>query len=444
MRFSSALFSAALLSGSALASDFTVPTGFNLESAGSSGPVAGVLLDGRILIATGSFGAEGLAVLHPDGSATPFATGFGSLAGVAQSPITGDIVVGDSLFAPALTVLRDFDNNGDALGAGEHLPHVAQPGPVGAGPAPLPFNLSFKPGTDELFMTGSTPFDPMMASTGLVSRFVGGVENLYADGMGFASGMTWDGDDLYVADLNSSTFFGRVVTLTDGNADGDALDAGEAVDFAAGLSGASGLVQAKDGHFYLSGVSDVLVGGDFSGAIARLAPDGDNDGITDEYIEAYIDGFAFAGALTLVEGVNGFEPGVDGDGQLYVGDYTFPGGNRIVRSAPNASTSVVGAVANNSMFSIVVSGDVGAAGFHIISLDTTPTTISGIGDLCTGFNGAFLIAQPQVIGASGSVSRTITVHGQPALVGLDVAIQGIVFQAGDYGLGNPLEFTIAP
>ncbi len=431
-----------VLSGSAPASDFTVPSGFNLESAVSAGPVVAQLADGRVLVSTGVFGADALGVLQPDGTALPFATGFGSLAGVAQSPVTGDIVVGDSLLRPALSVLRDLNGDGDMLDGGEVVPYDVQPGVLPNGLAPLPFALSFEPGTDVLYMSGSTPFSGMAATLGVVSRFAGGTETVFADGLGFAGSMAWDDGVLHVADLDATTFVGRVLALADGNADGDATDAGEAVEFASGLSGASGLVRASDGSFYVSGLFDTA--GDFSGCIGRLAPDTDGDGVSDGLVEAYFDGFVFADGLTLLEGPGGFTPGVAGDGRLYVGDFTFPAGNRIIRTAPHATTSVVGTIANNATFDVVVGGDPGATAFSIVSLDTSGATLSGIGDVCTGFGGAFLVLPPQVLGASGQAKRTIRVVDQPQLVGMSVAIQGVVFQAGAYGLGDPIVAVIAP
>ena len=444
MPFYSTLLAVVALSGSALCSDFTIPAGYNFETSLAAGPVVGVLNDGRLLVSTGFFGADEISVVEADGSHALFATGFGSLAGVAQSPVTGDILVGDSLFTPSLTVLRDIDGNGDALGAGEKSPFTVQPGLLPEGLAPLPFSLSFQPGTDNLFMTGSTPFDPMVPTVGVVSRFSAGVETTFATGLGYPAGMVWDGEDLYVADLNASTFVGRILTLTDANRDGDARDAGEAVEFASGLSGANGLVRAADGSFYLSGVFDVLEGGDFSGCIARILPDANGDGVHDGFTEAYIDGFAFTGALTLIEGPEGFTPGAGGDGQLYIGDFSAPAGDRILTSAPHAATHVLGEVANNSTFQIMVSGEIGATAFSIISLDTSTTTIAGIGDLCLGFQGAFKVFAPQTIGPTRSVTQKIDVRDEPALIGLEVAIQGIVLEDGRYGLGNSLHFVVSP
>ena len=80
-----------ILSAGAQAGGFVVPAGFNFESVPAAGPAVTQLLDGRILVSTGFFGADELSVLQPDGTAVLFATGFGSLAGVAQSPVTGDI-----------------------------------------------------------------------------------------------------------------------------------------------------------------------------------------------------------------------------------------------------------------------------------------------------------------------------------------------------------------
>jgi len=429
-----------LLSVPTRAGDFSVPAGFNFESAPIGGPVVGFLLDGRALLSTGSFGADELSVQQPDGNVTLFATGFGSLGGVAQSPVTGEIVVGDSLFRPALSVLVDSNGDGDALDAGEHVAHAAQPMLLDNGSAPAPFELDFKPGTDELYMHGSTFTTPPL---GVVTRTVGGVMTIWADGMGFPGSQLWDGPSLRVCDLSPS-FVGRVLTLTDLNADGDALDAGESVEFASGLSGAGGLVKAQDGKFYVSGLLDTIVGGDFSGCIGRLLPDGNGDGISDGYIEAYFDGFVFPEGMQLIEGPAGFGPGAAADGRLLVNDFTFPGGTRVIRSAPHASAGVVGEIANDSAFEVRVSGRPGGVAFFLASLDVSGSTLAGIGDLDIGLSVPPYVSSFQLLSPPGTAGWDIVLHDVPALVGQPLGIQGVVAFGGEYGLAAPLGFVIAP
>src|SRR5262245_5505644 len=167
------LASAALFAAlpAARAGVITTPSGFNVETQAGPGLFA-ILPDGRALYSTGFFGADQLSLRQPDGTLTLFATGFGSLAGLAQSPVTGDIVVGDSFFAPALRVLRDLNHDGDTLDAGEDTPHPAVLPVLSNGAAPLPFDLQFKPGTDELYLSGSTPFG-INPTLGVVLRIAG-------------------------------------------------------------------------------------------------------------------------------------------------------------------------------------------------------------------------------------------------------------------------------
>jgi hypothetical protein len=433
-------FGALALVPAAHAGDITVPAGFNVESSpASAGNLSAVLADGTVLVDTGSFGNDQLSVRHADGSLTLWATGFGSLAGLAQSPVTGDIVVGDSFSAPALHVLRDLNHDGDVLDAGENVPHPVALPVLSNGSAPLPFALSYRPGTDELFVTGSTPFS-VQPTLGVVVRIAGGSASVYADGLGFAAGQVWVGGSLYVADVDSGTFVGRVVTLTDGNADGDALDAGEVATFASGLSGASDLVRAQDGSFYLSGLLDFS---DFSGSVGRLLPDGNGDGVSDGVNETYLDGFGFSGALTLLEGSAGFVPGSSGDGKLVVQDFSSATVDRSVRSAPLATLAVSGTIANNASFTLTVGGERGALPFVLLSTDRVGPTLQGIGDLAAGFGAPFLLLPLPAIGASGDASFTVLLHHVEGAVGVPFTAQALTLQAGDVGISNALHLAIA-
>lgn len=431
-----ASLSLAFLAPTGSAGQFDLPSGFNLESVPSTSSVFGTLLDGTVLRSSGSFGAENLLAVQPDGSTLLFATGFGSLAGVAQSEVSGEIVVGDSFFMPSLWSLADLNGDGDALDAGEMIPYVTQPPLLSNGAAPLPFDLAFAPGTDDLYMSGSTPFG-VSPTLGVITRTSAGAVAVYADSMGFAGNMVFSGSSLYISDLNATTFVGRVLTLTDGNGDDDALDMGEAVEFASGLTGAGGLVQAADGSFYLSGMSDTV---DFSGCVGRLLPDLDNDGISDGLEECVFDGFVFAGGLTLIEGAGGFMPGAAGTGSLYVGDFSFSG-DRTIRSAPLATTAVAGDVGPNSLVTVTVGGSPGAGALFGISLDTNGSTLFGIGDLGFGFNGPAVLSPVFTVDGAGVSDIDLLFRALPALVGQPLVIQGFTIEGPSVGIANPLDFV---
>lgn len=408
-----------------------MPSGIKLESVPGA-PVAGALLDGTLLYSTGSFGADELSTRKPDGSFTLFAAGFGSLAGVAQSELDGHLAVGDSFGAVALWELVDLNLDGDALDAGEMVPAAVQPPVFSGGSAALPFDLVFRPGTNDLYMSGSTPFGVEPFQGGLV-RFVGASAEILLDDLGFASGMVFDGDQLYLGDIAADFSSGRVLSM-------DVAGAGVTpVVFAGGLSGSSGLVRASDGNIYVSGTTDLL-SGDFSGCVTRLAPDGDNDGASDEITPCVIDGFSFAGALTLVERPGGFVPGAGGDGVLYVGDFTLAGARRF-SSAPLAATSVDGVVGPNSQVTLTVSGAPGAAGFVALSLDTTGITVPGVGDLCLGFAGISVLTGMKTLDRTGQADFEILFRGLPGLIGQELAIQGFTLEADEFGLGNGLHFV---
>lgn len=426
----------ACLSPAVAANGFELVPGFNLESAPGTGSVFGVLNDGTVLKSTGTFGADDLLRVQPDGSLTLFATGFGSLAGLAQSDVDGEIVVGDSFFSPVLWNLADLNGDGDALDPGEMTAYAAQPPVLSNGAAPLPFDLAFAPGTNDLFMSGSTPFG-FSPTLGVVTRSSGGVVSVFADSMGYAGNMVFSAGALFVSDLDAVTFVGRVLTLTDMNADDDALDSGEVIEFASGLSGAGGLVQAADGSFYLSGMGDP---GDFSGCIGRLLPDADQDGTTDGLEECVFDGFIFTGNLTLIEGPGGFVPGAAGDGTLYVGDFSFSG-DRTIRTAPIATTSVTGKVGPNSLVTVTVGGTPGSGALFGISLDTSCTTVFGIGDIGFGFGAATILSPVFEINASGTCDLQLLFRTLPGIVGQGLVIQGFTIEEGKFGVGNALDFV---
>ncbi len=435
---------AALASG-ALADDFPVPSGFNLESGVLALPIHGVLDDGRLLLTTGEFGDDKLRVLELDGSTTLFATGFGSLAGFAQAA-DGTILVGDSFSFGSMTgadlvELRDLNGDGDALDPGETTAFPVPLPPMSDTLTLLPFGLAFRPGTDELYVSGST-FSPV----GGVVRIADGVATPYAEGMGFAGNLAWaDGERLLVADpglgLDGQ---GRVVSLTDANADGDALDAGEAVDFAAGFTGSSGLAIAADGTVYLSATT----ASDGSKSVSRLLADRDDDGSSDGVDVDWATGFGFSTGLTLIEGPGGLVAGADGDGRLYVTDFfdPFPAPPiiRSIRSAPLASVSIDGTVAANSAFDLVADAALGAAVSFVLSLDQSSNTIPGLGDICLGFGAPFAISPMVPADGTGEARLPVIFHGLEAAVGLEFTLQAFAFQNGDIGISNALDVTIEP
>jgi hypothetical protein len=442
----------AVLAGAAPAAsagDVTVPSGFNAETRPAAGPVLLFLDDGRALLSTGSFGAEELSALDPDGSVTPYATGIGALAGVAQEPSTGAVVVGDSFGPHPLLRLVDLDGDGDALDAGETTAHPT-PWPLVGGESMLPFLLGFRPGAaqDELYVTASSP----TGQPGVVIRVAGGEADVYAtDGLSFPGGMAWDGDTLYVADsvfdAGSPTFFsGTVHAYRDLDDDGDALDAGEAALFASGLNGAYALRRAADGAFWLSGVTDLADG---SGALARLLPDGDGDGLSDAIEPVVVSGLgSFATEMLLVEGGAGLVAGSAGDGALWIThslpDFSIYDGNVIVRSAPHAALAVEGEVANDSAFDVVIDGEPGALALAVMSLDADGPTLTGIGDLCLGFAAPHVLLALGPVGAGGQAVTTVPLHGVGNAVGTEFLLQGFTLQADDVGISNALTLVIAP
>lgn len=429
----------ALAAPTALAAGVVVPSGFNAETRLAPGPLIAVLADGTRVLSTGSFGAEKLSLQHADGTVTLYAQGIGSLSGLVQSPSSGALVAGDSFSAVPLLVIDDLNHDGDALDPGEVAPHpVRLPVLQGTDP-PLPFSLSFRPGaaSDELYVSASNP--------GVVLRVAEGAATVYADGFAYPAGMAWDGDTLYVAQ-STAGFVGEIWALTDGNHDGDALDPGEKTLFAGGLGGASGLVRASDGHFYLSGVPDPS---DFSGAVARLAPDLDHDGSSDAVDPAWISGLgSFSTSLVLLEGAGGLVPGSAGDGELWCGefkpDFSQLQGNVIVRSAPHAALSLTGVVANNQSFTLHLAGEAGSTAVSIFALDQSGTTIYGLGDLAVGFGAPYLVAPLPPIGGSGESTLHLTLHAVGGAVGLPFTLQAFALKDGEVGCSNAFDLVVLP
>jgi len=429
----------AALAPRATSSDVVVPSGFNAETRLAAGPLVAVLEDGTAVLSTGSFGAEQLSLQHSGGTVSLYAQGIGSISGIDQSPSSGALVVGDSNSAVPLLLITDLNEDGDALDAGEVAPHpVALPVLQGSLP-PIPFSLGFRPGapTDELYVSASVP--------GVVLRIAGGTATVYADGFDYPAGLAWAGDTLYLAQ-NTTTFAGEVYALTDGNDDGDALDPGEKVLFAGGLSGASGLVCASDGYLYLSGG----FGPDFSGGLARLAPDLDRNGTCDAIDSAWAWGLgSFSSSLVLIEGASGFAPGTAGDGELWCGeflpDFGPPlSGNVIVRTAPHASLTLNGQVANNQSFSLHLQGETGSQGVAVFALDQEGVTLHGIADLAVGFGAPYLLAPLGTIGVSGQASLTLTLHDVGGAVGLPFTLQAFALNLGEVGCSNALDLVVLP
>lgn len=427
------------LAPAALCGAFAAPPGFNVETHLDAGSLMLVLPDGSQLLAAGSFGDQSVLRRLPDGTLLDFAGPFGSLAGAALSPVTGELVVGESFGAAPLLVLHDLNGDLDCLDAGENVPHAAALPVLSNGASPLPYDLAFRPGTDELYVSGSTPFG-VSPTLGVVVRVTGGAAAVYTQGLGFAAGLAFSADTLYVGDLNATTFVGRVLALRDLDADGDALDAGEAVDFAAGLSGANGVAVAQDGSVLVSGLFDF---GTLTGSVGRLLPDGNGDGASDGVDEGFLTGFVFSGGLILQEGAGGLAAGVDGDALLTVGDFGLDG-SVLVRTAPLAGTQVTGTVANNSVFTLTVTGEPGAGALLALSLDTQGITLAGLGDLGFGFGAANLILVLPALDGAGQSAQLVVLHGVDALVGSSFVAQGFTVQGGEIGIGDALLLEIAP
>ena len=426
---------AALVCPVALATDIVKPSGFNVETVPPKPSIAITLADGTQLVRGGGFGSETLLAIQPDSPPTLWATGFGSIAGMAQSPVTGEFVVGDSYSLPGvirLRVLRDLDGDGDALDAGEDVPHPAQPPVLSSMLQAVPYDLTFRPGTDELYMSGSTIGAVLQ---GVVTRTVGGTVSEYANGLAYAGDFVWAGETLLVADSDFFAGTGRVVSLRDLNHDGDALDAAETVVFADGFGGAGGLTSTADGT--------VLLATGNGGTIARLVADADDDGVSDGIEDGWMSGFGFAGSLSVVEGGGGLQPGVAGDGTLRLS--TFVGPDEVfyaIRSSPLASLVVDGLVANDSVFSMTVSGAPFADGTFFLSLDPKGVAVQGVGDLTGGLAAPFALLPLLPLDGAGQLTVPVVFHGLPGLVGLELAIQGITLEAGRFGLSTGARFTI--
>lgn len=415
------------------------PAGFNVETLTEPGSFVLALPDGSTLHASGGFGAQFLVRRLPAGALLDFAGPFGSLSGAALSPATGELVVGESFGAAPLRVLRDLNGDLDCLDPAENLPHAATLPVLANEAAPLPYDLAFRPGTDELYVSGSTPFG-VFPTLGVVLRVQGGAASVWAQGFGFTGGLAFDGDALLVADVSAATFAGRVVRARDLDGDGDALDAGEAVDFAAGLSGANGLAVAADGSVYVSGLFDL---GSGSGSVGRLAPDADGDGAADAVDEGFLTGFTFSGGLQLEEGPGGFLPGAGGDGLLAVSDFGLDG-RILVRSAPLAGTQLSGSVAVDSAFTLTVTGEPGAGALLALSLDTAGITLKGLGDLGLGFSQPHVVLALAPLDAAGASALELVLRDAPGLPGLAFAAQGFTLQGGEVGLGDALQLEVAP
>jgi hypothetical protein len=427
------------LAPAALCGGFDAPPGFNVETHPDAGGLAHVLPDGSQLLAAGSFGNQSLLRRLPDGTLLDFAGPFGSLAGLAQSPLTGELIVGESAGAAPLLVLRDLNGDLDCLDAGESTPHAVALPVLPNGAAPLPYDLAFRPGTDELYVIGATPFG-VSPTLGVVVRIASGSATVFADGLGYSGGLAFHGDTLYAGDLDTGTFTGRVVALRDLDADGDALDAGEATDFAAGLTGANGLAVTHDGRVLISGLFDF---GTLTGSVGLALPDGDGDGLSDGVDEGWLTGFTFPGSLFLAEGAGGLQPGASGDALLTVGDFGLAG-NVLVRTAPLAGTQLAGSVANDSAFTLTVTGEPGAGVLLALSLDTQGVTLPGVGDLGLGFGAAHVILVLPALDAGGQSALKVVLHGVDALVGRSFVAQGFTLQGGEIGLGDALLLEIAP
>ena len=425
------------------------PVGFNIESNVLPGPVVGALGDGSLLISTGGFGTSGLDIVGHGENPSTFASGFGSVAGVAISPLTGALLVGDSapefsVTGQPLNILQDLNGDGDVLDQGEHIAHPATLPILSNGASILPFIIEYEPTANRFLVSGSTPFGSAPTLGAIIA--VGETEaHIWASGFGYAADMVADGQTLYLADLDANSFVGRVYALSDNNGDDDALDSGEQTIFADGLSGASGLVRVKGGDFLLSGTFASDWG---SGSITRLENDRNGDGVADQVNQDWWTGFGFTTGLHLIEGQGGLVPGSGGDGFLHVMDFydAFPAPptDRRIRSAPLCDLSISGNVANNSVFTLTNTGWGTGNVVWVLSLDQSGVTLGGIGDLQVGFSAPFVMTSPVPLDATGQADLSVLLHEVGAAVGLAFTAQAFVLKNNDVGVSNALNLVIGP
>jgi hypothetical protein len=417
------------LCSSALAGDITKPSGFNIETVDAAGPIAAVLDDGSWLLATPG---PSLTRRAPDGTLSLYAEGFQSLDGVSQSTLSGDIAVGDLISPEIIWLLRDLNNDGDALDAGERTAYPTTHPELSNGLPALAFDVAFEPGTDVLYLIGTTNF-MVFPSLPAIVRYEKGAGQVYYDALGFSGGLAFRDGVLYAGNLDSSFFFGEVITLADGNGDGDAMDPGESVVYATGLSGASQLAFDAEGGLWLSG------GFGSAGCVGRLLPDTNEDGFADGVEECVFEGFGFSTGLTLFEGSGGFIPGSSGEGELWMGDFGFAG-NIVARSAPLAEIEVLGTVGPGEEIEVILRGEPDADSLFIVSLDTVGSTLPGIGDLCLGFSELHAISPLLVLDGAGEASCRLQFPPLGNLVGEDFVFQGFAIEDGEIGVGNSLDF----
>ncbi len=83
-----------------------------------------------------------------------------------------------------------------------------------------------------------------------------GEKTVWADGLSFPLGLVTDGPAVYVASTGLPAGQNRIVRLEDVNGDGDALDAGESMTWADGLTDPFGLDRAPDGSIYVTDLAD--------------------------------------------------------------------------------------------------------------------------------------------------------------------------------------------
>ena len=430
------LLSAVVAAPSASAGDALLPDGFNLETRPTGGQPVFTMNDGSTLVKFGGFGPNAFRVLHADGTLSLYATGVGSFAGAAQSPVTGDVFIGD-FNTGGVWHFHDDNDDGDALDVGEQSVLAASLALLPGGLTIGSYSLAFEPGTDDLYFNGgAADFSATYVVRVTDASTPTAAANIYFQGLTFSGGVAWHDGALYTGDFAFPT--SRVVKLVDGNDDGDALDAGESHDYVSGLPGVNLLAFDAAGRLYISGVSDFVT----VNAIARCAPDADADDVADAVDTTWLDGVGFTGSLLILEGPGGLEGGASGDGVLWFEADGLGAGSKLLRTAPFASTGVVGDVADDSHFDVVVGGAPGALAVVVLSLDTAGVTITGFGDTGVGFSAAHLVSAPLPVNGSGEAVLGVTFHGLDALVGLDLAIQGFVLEGGEVGFGDGLTFVV--
>ncbi|MBI3783983.1 MAG: hypothetical protein HY270_11340 [Deltaproteobacteria bacterium] len=264
-------FAIGLLAARIAAADVVGPSGYILGSIPLPGPAQGdvAVVGTSIAVGQGAFGAGAESVIRRDfdGTITTLATGFNSLSGFAASPQADLLFVADNGLEQAGAVTGDTLFAIDAPATATMA--VTAAGHEVAAPGSIPFAQGVAvSSTGQLFVS-----DAVGGSAGKVLRhrsFLYPPFVTQAAGFSLTAGMVFGPNGhLFVGDLDSVTFAGRVVELDSSGAVARTL--------ASGLSGAADLTLDHDGNVLVSGGftpgfgSSTIVSIDSSGVVSEFA-----------------------------------------------------------------------------------------------------------------------------------------------------------------------------